>query len=65
MDTPLHPDAKRYQTAREIRGLYEEIGMDLSQMSNAFRVCGERVLIAQYAMISLQKPLSLITLTGV
>jgi hypothetical protein len=65
IDTPLHPRAACLAHHRLIGEAYVRLDLDLSQMSDTFRLVSERMLMLQYSMIQLQKPLSLITLTGV
>jgi hypothetical protein len=62
VETPLHPRARK---GRLIGDAYISVNLDLTQMCDSFRLISERVLVFQYQMTMLQKPLSLITLTGV
>ena len=65
IETPLHPRARAAHSARMIGEAYVRLGMDMSQAGEAFRLVGERALMLQYNMTQLNKPLSLITLSGV
>jgi hypothetical protein len=62
VETPLHPHAARVAHSRLIGEAFISIGVDLSQATDAFKLMNERMMLAQMSMISLAKPLSLITL---
>jgi hypothetical protein len=65
IETPLHPHARHHLNGKLIGEAFVSLNFDLSQASDAFRDLSDRMILAQMSMISLQKPLSLITLSGV
>ena len=65
VETPLHPHAARIAHSRLIGEAFVRLGLDLSQATATFRELSERAMLVQMSMIQVQKPLSLITLSGV
>jgi hypothetical protein len=65
VETPLHPHAARIAHSRLIGEAFISLNVDLSQAASSFRAMTERMMLAQMAMLQIQKPLSLITLSGV
>ena len=65
VETPLHPHAALGAHSRLIGEAFISLNVDLSQAANCFRVMTERMMLVQMSMLQIQKPLSLITLSGV
>ena len=65
IETPLHPSARKAKRVRLVGEAYIRMGFDLSQVNSSFFELGERALIVRMSLAQLNKPPSLITLSGV